>query len=292
MRKLLVTGVSGFLGWHVANFRQRTWKIVGVFNNTAYSSGRHLSYCVDFDQTNQLYDLLREVKPDGIMHLAAVSSPKACEEHISQSYRTNVVIPALLAEYAFERSIPLVFSSTDMVFSGHSGPYGPYDYTNPINVYGKQKAEAEERILDIYREATIARLPLLYGMAPYGTNFLSSWLETWTYGKTLHAFADEIRSVISGTDAARGLFLLLNKRLQHIWHLGGKEAVSRLDFARMLADSFGFDESLVVPSSITEAGLAGKRPADLTLDSQMTYEHGFDPLPVRKSLKSLQKIAF
>jgi dTDP-4-dehydrorhamnose reductase len=292
MRKLLVTGVSGFLGWHVANFRQRSWKVVGVFNSTAYSSGRHLSYCVDFDQTDQLYELLREVRPDGIMHLAAVSSPKACAENINQSYRTNVVVPTLLAEYASEQNIPFVFSSSDMVFSGHSGPYGPYDYTNPINVYGKQKAEAEERILDIYREATIARLPLLYGIAPYGTNFLSSWLETWTQGKVLHAFSDEIRSVISGSDAARGLFLLLNKQLQHIWHLGGKEPVSRLEFARMLAKSFGFDESLVVPSTISEAGLAGKRPADLTLDSRMTYEHGFDPLPVKKSLKSLQKLAF
>ncbi len=265
---------------------------MGVYNNTAYSSGRHLSYCVDFDHTVQMYDLLREVKPDGIMHLAAVSSPRACEEHISQSYRTNVVVPALLAEYTAEHNIPFVFSSTDMVFSGHSGPYGPYDYTNPINVYGKQKAEAEERILNINREATIARLPLLYGMAPYGTNFLSAWLETWTQGKVLHAFSDEVRSVISGTDAARGLFLLLNKQLQHIWHLGGREAVSRLNFARMLARSFGFDEALVVPSTIAEAGLAGKRPADLTLDSQMTYEHGFDPLPVRKSLKSLRKLAF
>jgi len=292
MRKLLVTGVSGFLGWHVANFRQRSWKIVGVYNNTAYSSGRHLSYCVDFGHTNQFYELLREVKPDGIMHLAAVSSPRACEENISQSYRTNVVVPALLAEYASEHQIPFVFSSTDMVFSGYSAPYGPYDYTNPINVYGKQKAEAEERILDIYREATIARLPLLYGMAPYGTNFLPAWLETWTQGKVLHAFSDEIRSVISGTDAARGLFLLLNKHLQHIWHLGGREAISRLEFARMLADSFGFDDALVVPSTISEAGLAGKRPADLTLDSRMTYEHGFDPMPVEKSLKSLQKLAF
>lgn len=98
--------------------------------------------------------------------------------------------------------------------------------------------------------------------------------------------------VISSTDAARDLFLLLNKQLQHIWQLGGKEAVSRLDFAGMLARSFGFDEALAVPSTIADAGPAGKRPADLTLDSQMTYEHGVDPLPAGKSLRTLQKLPF
>ena len=225
------------------------------------------------------------------MHLAAISSPLQCAERIDASYRTNVVIPTLLAEYCQEADIPFIFSSSDMVFNGTQAPYGPYDYTSPINVYGKEKAEAEQRILQVYREATIARLPALYGFSPSGTNFMQKWLNTWSREGVVTAFSDEVRSMVSVQDAVEGLFLLLNKRLAHIWHLGGLQPISRQAFAETLADTFAISRDLIRTTTIAQAGMAKERPANLTLSSQLTYDHGYHPRPLVQSLQELQKLS-
>lgn len=288
----MVTGISGFLGWHVAGFRQRSWRIVGLYNKTAYSSGRHPSYRMDFQDTDDYFDLLEHIDPDAIMHLAAISSPAQCDLEIDQSYRTNVVIPTLTAEFAQAKKVPFLFCSTDMVFSGKAAPYSPSDHTLPLSVYGKEKAEAEKRILELYPQATIVRLPLLFGLSPSGNNFCQQWLNRLTNGQPVHAFTDEYRSTISGSDAAAGLFLLLNQRVPHIWHLGGKKTWSRYQFGCQLAKSFGYSTDLIIPTSIKETDLAGKRAPDLTLNSQMSYEIGFDPYPVEESLEMLKKMVY
>lgn len=289
MNTLLVTGISGFLGWQVASFRQKEWKLVGMYNHHVFSSDHVPTYRVDFLNTDYLLKTLREIRPDGIMHLAAISSPLQCAERIDASYRTNVVVPTLLAEYCQMHNIPFVFASSDMVFDGQRPPYGPHDYTSPINIYGKEKAEAEGRILEIYRDATIARLPLLYGYSPSGTNFMQKWLNTWSRKEVVTVFSDEIRSMVSAQDAVYGLFLLLNKRLAHIWHLGGLQSVSRREFAEVLANIFSYSPDLIHTTTITQAGMAGERPANLTLNSQLTFDHGYHPRPLRQSLQELQK---
>lgn len=292
MKKLLVTGISGFLGWHVAGYRQRDWKIIGLYNRKAFSSGRVTAYSIDFLQTDRLWQVIRDIEPDAILHLAAISSPAVCEKQVDHSYRINVVVPTLLAEYCRTQRIPFVFTSSDMVFDGQHAPYGPYDYTRPISIYGKEKAEAEDRVLTVYREATIARLPLLYGLTPGGTNFMQQWLRNWSKGQTVQAFTDEIRSAVSATDAVRGLFMLLNKRLAHIWHLGGLQAVSRFTFAQALAQSFSFSSELITPLTLAEAGQSGKRPPDLSLNSQLTYDHGYYPAPLHQALREWQKVIY
>lgn len=289
MKKLLITGISGFVGWHVAGFRQKMWRLTGLYNTHAFSSDRIPTHRLDFLHADNLLETIQSIRPDGIMHLAAISSPLQCAERIDASYRINVVVPTLLAEYCQEKNIPFVFASSDMVFDGTRPPYGPHDYTSPVNVYGKEKAEAEQRILQIYRDATIARLPLLYGFSPMGTNFMQKWLNTWTRGQLVTAFSDEIRSMVSVQDAVEGLFLLLNKRLAHIWHLGGLQAVSRQEFAEALADTFSFSHELIQTTTIAQAGVPERRPRNLTLNSQLTYDLGYYPRPLSQSLEELRK---
>lgn len=273
----------------MAGFRQKQWRLVGLYNHRVFSSDQFPTHRVDFLETNQLLDTIGDIRPDGIIHLAAISSPLQCAERIDISYRTNVVVPTLLAEYCQQANIPFIFASSDMVFDGTQPPYSPYDYTSPINVYGKEKAEAEQRILQVYRDATIARLPLLYGFSPSGTNFMQKWLNAWSREEVVTVFSDEIRSMVSVKDAVYGLFLLLNKRLAHIWHLGGLQSVSRQEFAETLADTFSFSRDLIRPTTIARANMEKERPRNLTLNSQLTYDHGYHPRPLRQSLEELKK---
>lgn len=289
MKKLLVTGISGFLGWHVANFKQSKWHIQGLYNQQKATYESHSLYQINFQNTNKLFELLDQLAPEAIMHLAAMSSPALCDKYVDESYRTNVVIPTLLAEYAQRMDIPFLFTSTDMVFSGDKAPYSPSDATQPISIYGKEKAEAEKRILCINPQATIVRLPLLFGFSPSGNNFCQQWINQLAKGETIHAFTDEYRSTISGTDAAKGLFLLLDQRLQNVWHLGGVASWSRYTFGVHLAELFGYPSHKIIPTTLEANNLIGKRPANLTLDSRTSHEAGFLPLPIQESLGLIQK---
>ena len=57
----------------------------------------------------------------------------------------------------------LTHLSTDFIFDGVSGPYDEESKTNPLNVYGQNKLEAEKIVLDSDIRAGIARTVLVYG---------------------------------------------------------------------------------------------------------------------------------
>ena len=109
------------------------------------------------------------------------------------------------------------------------------DLTNPIMAYGRQKVEAEKAVLKVPK-GVVARLPLLYGMPDNGLGFTNSWYRKLKRKhNSIWCFTDEYRTPVSGADAAHGLFLLLEKEVNGIYHLGGKEKVSRFEFAKIMA---------------------------------------------------------
>ncbi len=78
------------------------------------------------------------VQPDVMIHTACSEQGKGIE----------AILPAagLLAMQSAERNIRFIHLSTDQVFDGTSAPYTEESPTNPINPYGKAKAQAEELI--------------------------------------------------------------------------------------------------------------------------------------------------
>lgn len=63
----------------------------------------------------------------------------------------------------------LIYISTDYVFDGTAPPYEVEDKPNPLQFYGETKLAGEEAIREVYPEATIVRLPILYGKAEYNS---------------------------------------------------------------------------------------------------------------------------
>jgi len=285
MKRLLATGISGFLGAFLLRTRQSAYHLIGIHHNQVPKlNSQHSLQRFDLNETSRLTELLQLTRPDAILYMAALSRPEHCEREQLRSYRINVLSPTLLAEYAAEQQIPFLYCSTDLVFQGTAAPYTPGALPRPISLYGLQKLDAENRIQDIYPEACIARLPLLYGLAEQGRNFVSEWLSRWDSGEPIRAFTDEYRTPLYAGDAARGLLHLLGTRKSGLWHLGGTDRLSRYDFARAMAQAFDVSPDLVIPTRQQESPRAINRPADVSLDSQSTYAMGFKPLPYRKAL--------
>jgi dTDP-4-dehydrorhamnose reductase len=145
----------------------------------------------------------------------------------------------------------LVHLSTDVVFRGDRGSYREEDEPDPVNEYGRSKAEAERRVADAHPAATIVRTSLIYGGAESGP-------QERLARENRRFFVDERRSPVQVGDLAEAILELLALEVAGPLHLGGADDISRFDFAVLL----GATESQLEPAHTTP-----DRAPNVTLDS-------------------------
>ena len=289
MKKLLVTGASGFLGWHLCQLAKQQWDVYSTYFSHEIEIPGVTMLKIDLRDFQALKHLFQQIQPSATIHTAAQSSPNYCQTHAEESYMTNVMTSLNIAGLCADYGIPYIFTSTDLVFDGLNAPYRETDPVSPVNAYGEQKVQAEEGILARYPLATICRMPLMFGMAtPTATSFIQPFMQTLKDGKELALFTDEFRTPASGTTAAKGLLMVLEKQVQGMIHLGGKERLSRYDFGRLLVEVFQLPATRLKSCRQQDVKMAAPRPADVSLDSSQAFHLGYQPLSVREELEMLR----
>jgi dTDP-4-dehydrorhamnose reductase len=289
MKKLLVTGVSGFLGWNLAQLSKKNWQVYGTyFSHALEITGINLCK-VDLTDFLAIEKLFLEIKPDAVIHLAAQSQPNFCQKNPEISHQVNVSSTINLAKLAAEFQIPFLFTSTDLVFEGTNPPYQESDRVCPINLYGEQKAEAEREILKVYPESIICRMPLMFGIpSPCSQSFIQPFIQILKAGKPLSLFEDEMRSPVSGKTASEGILLALEKCQGEILHLGGKESISRYQFGLLMAEKLGLPTDIISACKQSDVPMAAPRPRDVSLNSAKAYGLGYNPPSLGEEFNDLK----
>ena len=279
MKKLFITGASGFLGWHCSHFLPDGWKAVGTYNEHREGIHPYIECCqLDLTDKDALWRILKTVKPDAVFHLAAHSGTAYCEDHPDQSRQLNVEATTFLTEMCADLKTKFLFTSSEQVFDGRKGSYSEADIPQPKNEYGKQKLAAEMAVQEIYPEAAILRLAVLYGeAAPAAQSFFNQWLEAWNNLASVTAFYDEVRQFLSAGSAAEALYHLLDQGAEGIFHIGGAEAMSRYDFGRMAIEELGLVRAKLEAKSQQEVDMPAYRPPNLSLDLSNLESTGFRP---------------
>jgi dTDP-4-dehydrorhamnose reductase len=288
MKKLLVTGASGFLGWNLCHQAQTDWQVFGTyFNHQIKIPGVNL-FKIDLRDFDKLQQLFAEIQPAAVIHTAAAAQPNFCQTHPEESYSINVTASLNIARLCAESSIPCVFTSTDLVFDGKNPPYQETDAVSPITYYGEQKVEAETEMLQIYPAIAICRMPLMFGMAsPVAGSFIQSFVSDLQAGKELNLFIDEFRSPVSGSTAAQGLLLAIEQQVKGRLHLGGKERISRYQFGLLLADVLQLRSTLIKPGKQQDVTMIAPRSPDTSLNSTKAFALGYQPLSLRAELAKI-----
>ncbi len=287
MQKLLITGASGFLGWNLCQIARSQWETHGLYYQHAIEIADIQLHQVDLTDSQLVTATIDRIAPDAIVHTAAASSPNFCQQQPQLSHHINVTASQTLAKICAVAKIPLVFTSTDLVFDGTQAPYLETDPVAPLNIYGEQKVAAERAILATDDRAVICRMPLMFGnVPPTATSFIQPWIEALTDGQKLQLFVDEFRTPVSGTTAAKGLLMALAAP-PGIINLGGGERISRYEFGLLMAEVFGFDRSLLSPISQKDLVMAAPRAADVSLDSTKAIGLGYELPSLRQELASL-----
>ena len=285
MKKLLLTGASGFLGWNILQNLNDDIEAHCVTHHSNHLKQKFL-YKEDISKENNTVPLFEKADPDLVIHAAAISDANQCQKFPDETEALNVKASVLLAKLCAEKNIPFVFISSDLVFDGEKGNYSEDDFVNPISKYGEQKAKAEVEILKIYPHAAICRMPMMIGAAPAGKGYLNQFLTTAKKNQPLTLFTDEWRTPIDGASAAKGI-LLAAEKLHGIWHLGGSERLSRMHIGEKIAHAFQISPQILKPVRQQDIEMAAPRPADVSMNSSKANAAGFHPPLLDEALKKL-----
>ncbi len=289
MSDLLVTGASGFLGWHLCRyFAERGFQVTGTY------STHHLAAALPGVKLCEL-DLLRPAESaiwarrfSCIIHAAAMTRPDECEKQPPLTTLVNVQATRLLLE-RFRDSL-FVYVSTDLVFNGLGRDYRESDPPDPPNVYARSKLWAEQHVIQA-ENGIVARMALLYGPpAPFGGGFLGWVTSRIEHGNSVPLFADQYRTPVYVGDVAKTIEWMIQSTPRfNLYHLGGAERTSRWDFGLKFIAEFGLDRTRLVPTTMESAGLVA-RGKDCSLDSsRLTSESGLALCNVEDGLARMRE---
>jgi dTDP-4-dehydrorhamnose reductase len=288
--KLLITGASGLLGTKLC-------EIALIKNHevySAYSQHRPLygtPVKLDILDLKAEQQILDKIKPQGVVHAAALTDVDKCEMEKELAWKTNVEATTNLVRLCKEHDAYLVYVSTDYVFDGEKGTYKEMDDPAPINHYGLTKLKGEEAVqtLDKY---CIVRGSVIYGSTPATgkTNFALWLLDKLRKKEEVKIITDQWNSPTLNVSMAEMILQILEKRVNGIFHLAGATRLSRYEFAEHLAETFNLDPKYIKPVQSEHIKWIAKRPKDSSLDvNKAKRTLAIKPLEIREALEIMKK---
>ena len=185
-----------------------------------------------------VYRYLLCEQPEAIVNAAAFTAVDKAPRYLYEAQTVNAEAPALMAQAASELGAYFVHLSTDYVFNGNGEKaWKESDQKNPVNAYGKTKAEGEDLVLKHDSQALILRLSWLH--APGHLNFVSSFCKRLQEQSEVSVVTDQWGSPTSARDVAEVINLLLSKDkngtpFHGIYHFANQGFCSRYECAQYI----------------------------------------------------------
>ena len=277
----IIIGASGFLGRYcIKNVLEKTSEdIIATYSTSLPREGdnpRVRWEPLDITDFPEIESFGKSVGGDAkIIFLAAFHHPDKVEEFQEHAWNVNIVALAN-AVNAFSRAGCLYYASTDAVYGEGSKErkFRETDCCAPINMYGRQKALAEQ--ITLARGFNVVRFPFIFGpsLVPGRPSFFDRIKADLEAGKTVEMFQDASRSTLSFDQCAGFLVDVMETHDTgggRIMNIAADEGLSKYEVALALAGKYGLDSGLVKPISVRSANgiFKTKRAETLILDNTL-----------------------
>jgi len=258
--KVTIFGASGLLGKELV----LEWTgdhVVGLTSRDA-----------DIRDASQVRDAVDRTTPEWIILAAAYTDVDGCETHRDLAFAVNRDGAVNVAEAAKGAGAKLLFLSSDYVFDGTKKvPYDIGDTRNPQSVYGRSKAEAELRLLEIVPECCIARTSWLFGIG--GKCFPDTILKLAATRSALDVVDDQRGCPSYAVDLARAIVELCRKNASGIVHVTNSGDCTWFDFARQIIEGAKLGTE-VRPTTSQQMARPAARPAYSVLSPASLNRYG------------------
>jgi dTDP-4-dehydrorhamnose reductase len=175
-----------------------------------------------------------------------------------------------------------------MVFSGERARSSEDAPAEPLSVYGRTKLAGERAVLAADPGAAVARVALVLGRG-HGARGSASESVLWGLGagRRVLLFSDEYRTPIDAESVADAVARLLGRdSAAGLFHLGGRERLSRYELGLRTVRALGLDANGIVRASRQDVTGPEARPGDVSLDSSRARrELGWEPRPIDEALR-------
>lgn len=265
--KILVTGYTGQLGYDVVrNGLERGLDMVGVGSKD-----------LDITDERSVYQFVKEMKPDAIIHCGAYTAVDKAEDDKENCWKVNVEGTKNLVRAAKEAKAKFMYISTDYVFDGlGEKPFIETDPPNPVGYYGLTKYEGEKVVQSLLTEWFIVRISWVFGIN--GNNFIKTMLKLADRLDVINVVGDQIGSPTSTVDLSRLLLDMIQTNRYGIYHAANEGFCSWSEFANEIFQLAG---KTVKVNSITteEYPTRANRPKNSRMSKKKIIDNGFEPLP-------------
>lgn len=260
--KITIFGASGLLGQAL----MREWSGDEVSGLTSRDA--------DIRDAAQVRSAVDRTRPEWIVLSAAFTDVDGCESQQERAFAVNRDGAVKVAEVAKQIGSRLLFLSSDYVFDGtKTSPYEVDDLRNPQSVYGRSKAEAEVRLLEILPDCCIARTSWLFGIG--GKCFPDTILKLAATRPALDVVDDQRGCPTYTIDLAGAIIQLCKNKASGIVHVTNTENCSWFEFAQGIVQEAGLATE-VRPITTQQMPRPARRPAYSVLSADSLHDWGIE----------------
>ncbi|NEW04421.1 dTDP-4-dehydrorhamnose reductase [Paenibacillus sp. SYP-B3998] len=257
---ILITGANGQLGCDLFRVLSTNHRVIGLTKGD-----------LDITDETKVQQIILQLKPDAIIHTAAVTDILDAERDPEHAYVVNAIGTCNVAYAVQQIGAKLVYISTSLVFDGEKEtPYTEFDRPNPLSVYGNSKLHGEKFIEMICDQYFIVRSGWLFGR--HGRNFAKEVVAHLQGNLTLSVADPKWGSPTYTFDLAVFIHALLQTNHYGLYHASNKGSCSHVEFVEEIQSLLGKSENKFAISNSIEGEML--RPKYGVLDDLAIRTHG------------------
>lgn len=293
-RRVAITGLNGVIGQGFIGQPFNNIKVFDLYHSriSKLEGAEHIQ--VDLRDPRNVISTLDDIKPDVIIHMAAITHIDRCEKDRVNGkqgdvWKVNVESTRAIANYAKAEDKRIIYLSTECVFDGECSFFTENSDKNPKNWYGFTKSRAEDIVLSDSPNCAILRAVMVYHEDDQGKTLFEAFLSQLKEGKEVLTVSDQRMTPTYRLDIIKALLTILEKDLKGIFHIAPLEPITPLEFAQKIANHFDYDRTLIRGITLKEYfGRDGAllRLKNACLDCKDSIDNlGFIPVSLDQVLK-------
>ncbi|MTI69154.1 MAG: NAD(P)-dependent oxidoreductase [Firmicutes bacterium] len=277
--KILLTGANGFLNSRIHKKYNEKHEIISLTRKD-----------LDITDFKRAEKIIKNENPDIIIHGAAMSETKLCEDNPKLAYRVNVDSALNIGRISKEIKAKLIFLSSEQVFNGNEneGPYKEDDKAYPNTIYGKTKLEAENLLKKEGDDLVILRLSWMFGLPERNTtnnsNLFWRLLSNIIKNESIKVSDNEFRGITYVYDLIDNLEKIFNLE-SGIYHFGSDNDLSTYDISYLVLKEIGLTDKRIKKLLIKDTLKYKNKKRDLRMSYEKIKREG---IYIKKSKESVK----
>ncbi len=264
--KVGVTGASGMLGSALITHLSKSYRVFATSRGKGVE-GKNIKWdCFDLTDITLLNKWLETIKPDVVIHCAAIVNVDLCEDNVKLATKLHIETTEVMANYLDSNGGRLIYISTDSVFDGEKqGAYSESDLVSPLNVYAKTKIMGEKSVQSM-NNGLVLRTSII-GWTQEGKTSFAEWvLNRLDYNAPLNLFYDVYFSPLTVYDLSLIIEKIIEKPILGLYHCASRDNISKYDFGKKMAEIFQLSDSNITRFSVDSMGFRAVRPKNMALN--------------------------